>query len=151
MDPSTVAELINDYFANIKEKNIAKKIPRATIDSSNSATVKQKKLANVKKKKLAFLLPATPNEASSVIDSRNNKKALRVNDVETKLIKFAKTIISPILSNLFKACITEGLYPTCLKVAEVIPIYKRGDTSNASNYRPISLLSQFDKIFEKLL
>ena len=75
----------------------------------------------------------------------------RVNDVETKFITLARTIISPRIGNLFNACITEGTYPMSLKVAEVKPIYKRGDPNKATNYRPISLLSHFDKIFEKLL
>ena len=98
-----------------------------------------------------YLSPSTPDEVSSVIDSLNNKKAVRVHDVKTKFVKFAKTIISPRISNLFNACITEGIYPMSLKVAEIKPIYKRGDPNKATNYRPISLLSNFDKIFEKLL
>ena len=38
-----------------------------------------------------------------------------------------------------------------MKVAEVIPIFKKGQKGKTTNYRPISLLSQFNKIFEKLL
>ena len=62
-------------------------------------------------------------------------------------------IISPIISNLFNLCrpIETGVFPNCLKIAEVIPIYKKGDQNMPTNYRPISLLSQFDKIFEKML
>jgi len=39
----------------------------------------------------------------------------------------------------------------CLKVAQVIPVHKKGDKSACTNYRPISLLSQFNKIFERIL
>ena len=38
-----------------------------------------------------------------------------------------------------------------MKIAEVIPIFKKGDCKQASNYRPISILSQLDKILEKLI
>ena len=48
-------------------------------------------------------------------------------------------------------CIAQGVFPDCLKIAEVIPIFKKGDHNLATNYCPISILSQFDKIFEKLI
>ena len=45
----------------------------------------------------------------------------------------------------------QGVFPECLKVAEVIPIHKKGDKNKATNCRPILLPSQFDKIFEKII
>ena len=48
-------------------------------------------------------------------------------------------------------CFETGVFPNCLKIAEVVPIFKKSDRSKATNYRPISLLSQFDKILEKTI
>ena len=45
----------------------------------------------------------------------------------------------------------EKSYPTCFKVAKVIPLHKKGDKSDPAKYRPISLLSSLGKLFEKLL
>jgi len=45
----------------------------------------------------------------------------------------------------------KGVYPNSLKVAQVIPVHTKGDKSACTNYRPISLLSQFNKIFERIL
>ena len=72
-------------------------------------------------------------------------------DTETKFIKISKSIISPFLCKLINNCLSKGVYPNCLKNAEVFPIFKKGDRRKASNYRPISILSQFDKILEKLI
>ena len=44
-----------------------------------------------------------------------------------------------------------GTYPSKLKLAKVIPVYKSGDESDPSNYRPISLLSIFNRTFEKMV
>jgi len=52
---------------------------------------------------------------------------------------------------IFNKCMVTGVYPNSLKVAQVIPIHKKGDKSACTNYRPISLLSQFKKIFERIL
>ena len=52
---------------------------------------------------------------------------------------------------MFNVCLSEGTYPDLLKIAEVVPIFKKGKRYKMTNYRPISLLLQFNKIFEKLL
>ena len=80
-----------------------------------------------------------------------SKKRSRATDYETKFIKLAKISIAEFLSKLFNLCLTRGVFPEALKIAEVVPIYKKGNVCEPTNYRPISLLSQFSKIFEKLL
>jgi hypothetical protein len=52
---------------------------------------------------------------------------------------------------LFNESVLAGLFPNCLKLARVIPIFKSGDTEQASNYRPISTLPVISKLFEKLM
>jgi len=71
-------------------------------------------------------------------------------DVEIKFLKCANPVISKYLSNIFNSCFNRGIYPDTMKLAEIIPIYKKRDHEKTTNYRPISLLSQFNKIFEKL-
>ena len=52
---------------------------------------------------------------------------------------------------MFNVCFTKGTFPDLLKIAEVVPIFKKGEHSKMTNYRSISLLSQFNKIFKKSL
>ena len=59
--------------------------------------------------------------------------------------------ISPFLCEVFNSCLNFGLFPDCLKIAKVIPIFKREGESDPSNYRPISLLPVVGKIFEKII
>jgi len=62
----------------------------------------------------------------------------------------ADEILDP-LCYLFNLFFLTGAVPNTFKIAKVIPIYKKGDKSSIENYRPISLLSVFDKILEKLM
>jgi hypothetical protein len=46
---------------------------------------------------------------------------------------------------------SSGIFPTWLKLSQVAPIFKKGDKDKLTNYRPISLLTSFSKIFEKVI
>jgi len=74
-----------------------------------------------------------------------------MNGIPIHILKISKQILSPFLSQLFNRCAKTGIYPECLKCAQVIPIQKEGQKNNCTNYRPISLLPPFNKIFEKLV
>lgn len=65
----------------------------------------------------------------------------------TRILRSAKYVISQPLSIIINKSLEYGTYPSKLKLAEVIPIYKNDDESDPSNYRPISLLSVFNHIF----
>ena len=66
-----------------------------------------------------------------------------------KFIKLSHKIIAPVLTNIFNKCIKSGVFPQSLKSAEIVPIFKKGDRTKESNYRPISLFSPFSEIFER--
>jgi len=67
------------------------------------------------------------------------------------LVKAVADEIADPLCYLFNLSFLTGVVPNALKIAKVIPIYKKGEKSSIENYRPISLLSVFDKILEKLM
>ena len=60
--------------------------------------------------------------------------------------------LAPVLTKLFKKCVSIGEFPSCWKLASVVPVPKKGsDSSLPSSYRPISLLPVAGKIFEALI
>lgn len=71
-------------------------------------------------------------------------------DVPMHVMKQVAPSISPILVHLFNSSFRFGIFPDDFKLAKVVPIIKSGDRKLASNYRPISVLSAFSKILEKL-
>ena len=80
----------------------------------------------------------------------NLNKSLWLDGISAYFIKLASDIIAVPLSILCNLSFFEGVFPNCIKNAEVIPLFKTGSKSELSNYRPISLLSCLSKVLEKL-
>jgi len=92
-----------------------------------------------------------PDEIRSEILSIPNDKSYGLYSSPTKLLKLSSSIIAPVLSELLNISIKSGSYPSKLKIAKIMPIFKSDDESDANNYRPISLLSNFNRIFEEIM
>ena len=60
-------------------------------------------------------------------------------------------IIKEPLKYIFNLSITKGKFPNSMKIAKVTPLFKSGDMSDPSNYRPISVLPCFSKILEPIM
>ena len=97
-----------------------------------------------------FLQSTNKNEIIDIVHKFNNKKSKDANDIDMALIK--KVIIALVdpLTYICNLSLKTGTFPSLMKTAKVIPVYKAGDKNLFTNYRPISLLSQFSKILEKI-
>jgi len=96
-----------------------------------------------------YLRPTSPSEILHFIRQLNPNKSVGSDGIGADFGEISAEVISPILSQLCNACFHFGIFPICLKIAKVIPIYKSGDKTNLTNYRPISILSCFSKLSEK--
>ena len=100
---------------------------------------------------LFFLTPTDSTEVSNIIFSLNQNKSDGPNSIPIKILKLLNKDISDQLEILFNQSFSCGIFPSILKTSKIIPIYKKGSKLECSNYRPISLLSNIDKILERLL
>ena len=79
------------------------------------------------------------------------KKSSGPTSIPTKCLKLIGNTISTIFSDICNSSFEEGVFPDKNKIAKVIPVHKKGPTTDVNNYRPISLLSTFSKIMEKIM
>ena len=79
----------------------------------------------------------------------NCNKASGPDLISPRLLKEGCEILSRPLTKIFNLCLSSSYFPLIWKQANVVPVHKKGDKTNVSNYRPISLLSCIGKIFEK--
>ncbi|SAL96001.1 hypothetical protein [Absidia glauca] len=95
--------------------------------------------------------PFTTDLISTNLRQLAPKKAPGSDSITAEMLFPILDPLAPLLLLLFDLCWTSDLIPTLWRTSQVIPIHKKGDTTLASNYRPISLTSVFQKILEKCL
>lgn len=93
----------------------------------------------------------TPLEIQKLIQSLPNTSSVGDDNISTKFVKSNAQQLSLPLSTIFNISLNTGVFPDLMKVAVVIPLFKAGNRNAISNYRPISLLSIFSKLLEKLV
>ena len=137
-----IANKINDYFVNV-----GKKIAEG-INANDDDHLKY--LTNNNFVQSFFFSPINAQDISSIILSLKNKGA-GINSCPINVIKRLTNIISPLLASILNKSLMQGSFPNSLKIARVTPIHKGGDKTDTGNYRPISVLPIFSKIFEKVV
>ena len=78
-------------------------------------------------------------------------KSSGLDGIPTFIIKGCSSILVPILTYIFNLSLSSGVFPTLWKTAAVVPVFKKGSKAEVKNYRPISILNGFSKLFEILV
>jgi len=93
----------------------------------------------------------TTYEIDKIIHSIKCKDSSGYDEISTKILKISAPYVLSPLTFIFNNILTTGVFLERLKFSEVKPLHKKGVTTDFSNYRPISLLTSFSKIIEKII
>lgn len=140
-DKKEIVNHFNNFFCEIGE-NLARDIAplkdyTEKIDRSS--------------KSLHFLRQTREEEVKKMITQLKTKKAPGPDKIRSETLKEIANEISPILTYLINLSFRTGDFPVALKLGEIKPLFKSGSKTEIGNYRPISLISNISKIFEKII
>ncbi len=142
-DSVTIADNFNNYFANIGPE-LSRSIPHTTKNVRDY-------LLNVTSPKNSFFFsPTCSDEIASVCKSLKSSSSPGHDDIKPDIAKAVCNHIANPLAHIFNLSFNTGVIPNQLKLAKIVPIFKKGERDLFSNYRPISLLPFFPKILERL-
>ena len=142
-DPLKMACHFNEFFSNIASKTVqdinpSSKCPTDLIVQNLNAFKFSDKVL-------------TGNEILEATKLLLDKKTPDHTGISTNFVKQTIPVLLNPLLHIFTLSFNTGIVPSQFKIAKVIPIFKSGDKSSMDNYRPISLLSTFSKILEKIV
>ena len=141
-DNKEMANVFNNFYSNLGN-SIEQKIPisqrsfSSFLDSPLNSSF--------------YGSPCDESEIHSIISNFKTNKASGPNSIPTCLLKEFSSLFTYPIKILINKSLSEGTFPNLLKTAQVCPIYKKSDKTKCVNYRPISLLSNISKIFERIM
>ena len=142
-DQKKIANSFNEYFSSVASKLQDRFYPSKT------------KFSHYLKNRVndSFIItPTNKNEIMSIIDKISPSKAIGPHSVAPFLLNQIKEYISQPIADLVNMSLEQGIYIDALKISKTIQIFKnKGSDLHVQNYRPISLLSNIDKIFERVM
>lgn len=140
-----ISNYFNEYFCQVGHK-ISKNI------KIGKTKINRHKRTNKSINMSMFIRPVTCVEVKNVIEQLKNKSGGvdGIHALTIKTLAYNSGFVQAI-THIVNLSFSKGTCPEHFKIAEVVPVFKNGDKHQASNYRPISLISNLSKIWEKLL
>jgi endonuclease/exonuclease/phosphatase family metal-dependent hydrolase len=137
-------EELNNHFTTIADQVIQND------KTKDNDLIKLQEFCKTKNVKTILEIPfITVNEVFQALMHMKQTNTRGLDGLDGKILKIAAPYIADSLTYIYNMCIDKSYIPKLFKQAKVIPLHKSGDTSNPSNYRPISILSNLSKPLEK--
>ena len=146
VDRREISNEFNKFFASVAKK-LNTKTCSSTLNGYQQNTDYMCYLNN-KVQKSIFLSPTSPKELEEIVYNLENDKS---SDISITILKKCFKLISANVSGFFNKFMITGEFPDILKIGKITPIFKKGNPQLLDNYRPVSIIPIFAKIFEKVI
>ena len=142
-DKQVICDKFNDFFANIVPKLSSEITPQ-------NSTRFEHYLTRQIMTSSSFTL-VTHEDVNKTLLSLRTKTSTGIDGISVKLLKSLAPVLTNPLTLIINQSLTMGIFPSKLKIAKVLPLFKKNDPHIMDNYRPISLLTSISKVFEKVV
>ena len=137
-DTLKIGNKFNEYFSTIAQK---------LVDQIKTQK-KFEEFLDKPNEKSFFMIRTDKNEIEKIIAALDSNKASDIYGMSVDVLKILSPHISQILSEIFNASLSTGIFPDHMKLAMICPVHKGG---SKLNYRPVSILPILSKVFEKIV
>ena len=160
-DDTHIANIFNEYFCNITETlnisswndSVMLQNDHDDVDRTISKFCNHPSILKIKNnfggKSFSFRKISIDEVKKYVL--KLDKTKMTSGDIPTWILQGSNNTISPYIKQYVDNMMDTCVFPSSLKFAEIRPIHKKGDVTDKSNYRPISLLPAMSKVFERIL
>ena len=142
-DINSIVNEFNKYFIEIGPK-LSQDI-EIPVDKSFKDFLKSPVQANF------FFKPVKEDDVLKAIDSLKPKTSCGQDKITNKLLKYIKYEAALPLMTIMNQMFSSGIFPNSMKIAKVVPLYKKNENNVFNNYRPVSILSSVSKVFERIM
>ena len=144
---SDIADSQNEYFVE-KVQQIRENIPPPLSDPLSKLKIL------MSRRTCSFsLAPVHPDQVEKIISSLNNSTSFcfGLDQIDTDIIKLVKVEILPAVTHIINLSISSKTFPGAWKNSKVVPLYKKDDSLNPKNYRPVAIIPILSKILERVI
>ena len=161
-----IVEIFNDFFTSVSNLNIPRyKVPFTDSDQIKNL-IEHPILRIIEQNKNHLIIIAinnenvdrrfsfqeiTKSEGNQEILNLDSSKACQKSDIPTKIIKANSHIFTEVIYEEFNRGLEVGNFLCTMKLANVTPVYKISNRSEKGNYRPVSILPNISKVFERCM
>lgn len=141
-DPKEVAEIFVDYFTTIAATSLNIYYKGPSHSSCTTSSMFDKNF---------FFYPVLDHEVVDAVKMLKKNKSSGTDFVSARILKLIVDDICTHFAHIINLSVSTGVFPHLLKKATIVPVFKKDNVSDVSNYRPVAILSTFSKVFEKIV